>query len=94
MSRFIKLTAKKKRVAGRHNGDVLRRPSAGVAKSILAAGSIASTTSKIGTVGRKMSSPSRSTKSARLVATSNRRAKAKQNPSGVAADFGPLEQRI
>jgi len=94
MSRFTKPTEKQKRVAGRHNRDVLRRPSAGVAKSILAAGSIASTTSKIGTVGQKMSSPSRSSVSARFVATSNRRAKTKQNPSGVVADFGPLEQRI
>ena len=94
MSRFTKLTGNKKRVAVRHNGDVLRRRSADAAKTVLTAGSMASTPSRIGTVGRKMTSSSRSTQSARFVQTSNRRAKAKQSPSGFVADFGPLEQRI
>jgi len=94
MSRFSKPTGNKKRVAVRHNRDVLRLSLAGTAKTVLTAGSMASTPSRIGTVGRKMTRSSRSTLSARFVQTSNRRAKAKQNPSGVAADFGPLEQRI
>ena len=94
MSRFSKPTEKKKRVAVRHNRNVLRRQSADAAKTVLTAGSMASTPSRIGTVGRKMTRSSRSTLSARFVQTSNRRAKAKQNPSGFVADFGPLEQRI
>jgi len=94
MSRFSKPTARKKRVAVRHHRDVLRLSLAGTAKTVLTARSLASTPSRIGTVGQKMTSSSRSTMSARFVQTSNRRAKAEQNPSGVAADFGPLEQRI
>jgi len=94
MSRFIQQDGKKKRVAVRHNGDVLHQRSADAAKTVLTARSLASTPSRIGTVGQKMTSSSRSTMSARFVQTSNRRAKAEQNPSGVAADFGPLEQRI
>jgi len=67
MSRFSKPTAKKKRVAGRHNGDVPRLSLAGAVKSILTAGSVASSASRIGTAGQKMTSSSRSTQSARFV---------------------------
>jgi len=49
----------------------------------------------VGRLGsRKGHRPIRGNVSSGSTPTSNRRAKAKQNPSGFVADFGLLEQRI
>jgi hypothetical protein len=94
MSRFTKPTGTKKRVAGRHNGDVLRRSAAGIIKSH-SSWLMDDLDRYVGRLGsRKRHRPIRGNASSGFTPTSHRRAKAKQNPSGFAADFGPLEQRI
>jgi hypothetical protein len=94
MSRFSKPTENKKCVAGRHNRDVLRRRPAGIIKSH-SSWLMDDLDRYVGRLGsRKRHRPIRGNVSSGFTPTSNRRAKAKQNPSGFVADFGPLEQRI